>query len=218
MTLRAGALLLAPPAARAARAAAAAANASRSPKAAGGAGQESNARRATRARPGAAQKLPPIRLITSRPSTTAPNTTCLPSHCGAGASVKKNWLRGARGRGAARRGRGLLRHCQAQATRAKAQSAACDPPPLVTAPARPRAPAVAVFARVGHAQQPHSVMLLRQPGFFVCGEGGGGEHAAERTQARRGAGRGVTAQSRPRDSLPCDAKRFGPCAPLNFPP
>jgi hypothetical protein len=29
------------------------------------------------------------------PSRARPNTTCLPSHCGAGASVKKNWLQGA---------------------------------------------------------------------------------------------------------------------------
>lgn len=34
----------------------------------------------------------PIRLTMSRPSTTLPTTTCLPSHCAAAANVMKNWL------------------------------------------------------------------------------------------------------------------------------
>ena len=50
---------------------------------------EHTARRITSFLLGAIQ-ISPIRLSTSIPSTTRPNTTCLPSHIGAAANVKKN--------------------------------------------------------------------------------------------------------------------------------
>ena len=34
----------------------------------------------------------PIFFTTSRPLVTLPNTVCLPSRCGVGARVMKNWL------------------------------------------------------------------------------------------------------------------------------
>lgn len=120
-----------------------------------------------------------IRSRTSSPSTTRPNRACLPSHCGAGAKVKKNCVVCVGERRARKRVSICVHFCGpviaagfrfwvegrsgSWGKRGAELHRQGGPPPCGDA----HLAGVAVFATVCHAQQPGGVVLLGEAALLI---------------------------------------------------